>query len=132
MRSTTAALLTAVVLAATGAYYWLSGPSLRSIAGKVTELNASLPTMVDAGTRLEEVTLGDTDIVYRYTLVDISTYSIRGEDLARILEPKVRAAVCDATMTRTLLDNDYTVYHRYHGKDRRLITEIGIKRDHCD
>lgn len=124
-------LLVAGLVVAGLAYRWWSAPTLADVESMVNGLNARLPVMTDATTRLEKVTLGDDDIVYRYTLTNALSGGLEGGDLAAALEPQVRPAICAAPMLQTLLRHGRVVRYQYHANDRKLITEIVVKPGEC-
>jgi hypothetical protein len=126
-----------IALVATGAigaaiYLGRDGePTMEDVAEMVRQLNDGLPAMADAATRLDSVTLGEGEIVYKYSLVDYSSFDLRRDQMAALLRPQFRKAACSAAMMKPLWRAGYSARYRVYGKNKQLVTEVVLRPHDC-
>lgn len=106
-------------------------PTMADVAEMVRDLNDGLPAMADAGTRLDSVTLGEREIVYKYGLIDYSSYDLPRDKMAALLRPKLQKAACSAPMMKPLWRAGYSARYLLYGKYKQLVAEVMIQPHDC-
>lgn len=104
---------------------------ISSVARLVEELNQGLPAMADSGTRLDSVVLEDKELRYNYEMLNYTSVDLPREQLSAVLGKQIRGAACGSPQMKPLWKNGYSARYLYHGKDKRLITEIVVKPSDC-
>jgi hypothetical protein len=106
-------------------------PTMDDVAEMVRKLNDGLPAMADAATRLDSVSLSHGEIVYKYSLVDHSSYDLPRDQMTALLRPQFRKAACSAAMMKPLWRAGYSARYRVYGKNEQLVTEILLRPHDC-
>lgn len=101
------------------------------IAEQLRLINRSLPRMVDNDTRLDRISIFDSNIHYNYTLVNVEAIDINIDRLKNALTPVVKLNTCEDEDMRAILDNDMDVTFAYHDKMSNAVITITVSREDC-
>lgn len=139
-----AAVILVAILAAAGAYFLAREgtrallqrnedvTSQRALSQMASELNKTLPMMVDKETELISAVGLEGVIAYNYRLVNISADNIRPDEFVNAIRPHVTNAVYTDPQTRhTFLRKGVTMRYSYADKDRRHIARFDVRPADC-
>lgn len=103
-------------------------PSFDEVLMKTaSELNKSLPMMVDSETQLDNtISLPDNTFQYNYTLINIDVDSIVAEELHEALEGRLANNIKNNPDMKAFRENEVTMCYSYSDKDGQFITKIII------
>lgn len=105
----------------------------KQVLNKVaSEINKSLPMMVDKDTELYSTVGLERTIVYNYRLVNIVSTDISPEKLVVILKPQVKSSACSTPETRnTFLRKGVTLRYTYADKHKHYIANFDVTPPDC-
>lgn len=112
-----------------GAYY--SNAELAKVA---SEINKTLPMMVDGETQLDTTIGTDNMIAYHYTLVNYDSSALDGDSFKSILiENGLVRKVCSTPETYdNFISKGVEMRYSYFGNDGKFVTGITVKPSMCD
>lgn len=96
-----------------------------------SQLNAKLPMMVDAGTRLDGVMGVNKTLRYNFTLLNHSSSSITDQDVRNVLQRKIENNVCTSQETLSFIKNGVTLSYAYYGNEGKQISVISVSPSQC-
>lgn len=110
------------------AYY--SNAELAKIA---SEINRTLPMMVDGETQLDTTVGINNAIAYHYTLVNYDSSTLDGDDLKKaLIENGLVQKACTTPETYSnFLSKGVEMQYKYYGNDGKFVTEVTIKSSMC-
>ena len=98
-----------------------------------TEINKSVPKMIDAETRFDSTTTYSNTLVYNYTIVNIGSSGVSEQLLKETLGNKVINGVCaNKDLVDSFLNMGVTLIYRYLGNEGGLIGEIVVSPEQCE
>ena len=95
------------------------------------EINAKLPQMIDAETRLDSAAGINRKVRYNFTLVNYSAEEIKVPAFNKSMRPKLIKNVCAAKEMAIFLNNDIPVSYAYYGKQGKQITVLTVTASDC-
>lgn len=95
------------------------------------ELNAKLPIMVDANTRLDSTIGLNEQFRYNYTLVNYSSSQVSGSQIESAMGQKLVNNVCTSKEMQVFVKNGVTVSYAYFGNDGKQIAVISVTPSQC-
>lgn len=96
-----------------------------------SELNAKLPMMVDAETRLDSSIGLNNTLRYNYTLINHTLSTVTAEQIDSALGEKLVNNVCTSREMQVFVKNGVTVTYAYYGSDGGQITVIAVPPSKC-
>jgi hypothetical protein len=115
--------------------YWSSSSDPRSVEylNKVaTDINRSVPVMIDAETELLPSTAGYAMLVYNYRLVKYSVRQLDHQKFAAGAKQKIVQAACNRPETRDgFLKEGVTLRYSYFDKDKQHIATVEVVPADC-
>jgi len=101
--------------------------------GKVaTELNRSVPVMIDAETELLPARSAHAMLIYNYRLVKYSVSQLDHQKFAAGAKQKVAQGACNAPETREdFLKQGVTLRYSYFDKDKQHIATVDVTPADC-
>ncbi len=97
----------------------------------VSELNRSLPMMVDSETRLDNAMGFNKILKYNNTLINYTANEISPSNIFNALDKKITNSVCTSKEMKIFLDNDVTISYSYSGKNGKHIIDIKVSKSKC-
>ena len=124
-------MIAAAILGYTAVSY-LMRPSAASfdkgLMAAASELNKTLPMMVDNETRFDSAVAGPGRMFfYSYTLVNMSGADVDPADFAAKMTPKLVNNYRTLPQMKTFRNNKVTLNYIYHDKDGVVITNIEVR-----
>lgn len=105
---------------------------VEQLAALAVKANRNLPVMVDAQTRLDEVTTGPgAQMTYRYTLPNHASVAGSAQWIATDVRLAVTREVCVNAELRALLSAGTTLVYVYHDKDGQTINQFLVLDGSC-
>ncbi len=106
--------------------------TLEAALGKAaSELNAKLPMMVDAETRLDSSMGTNKTFRYNYTLVNHTSSTVSPAQVVEALERKLTNNVCTSSDMKVFVNNGVVVSYAYFGSDGKQIAIITVPPAKC-
>lgn len=96
-----------------------------------SQLNAKLPMMVDANTRLDSVMGINRTLRYNYTLINHSSLNVTDQDVRNSLQQKIENNVCTSQETLSFIKNGVTISYAYYGSEGKQISVISVSPSLC-
>jgi len=100
---------------------------LREVA---SELNETVPTPVDADTRLDNVAAEDRRLIYYYTITTQDAAEVDLPSFEGAMRTKILDTACSEM--QDLLEPGVVVVYSYSGRDERPLTSISVHRSDCE
>ncbi len=99
----------------------------QAIVATSSQLNKTLPMMVDKETRLDNTVAGlDKTIIYRYTLVNMNAADVPKDKLVAAVRPGVVATYKTNDSMKEFRNNGVTMKYQYSDKGGVFITEFSV------
>ena len=96
------------------------------------QVNATLPTMIDEETRMDNVTVGpEARITYHYSFPNYSAGEIDSSWLLTNLRPDLKNNVCANSDMKPSLEYGGTYTYSYSGNDGILIVSFNLNGTDC-
>jgi hypothetical protein len=106
-----------------GQGFFRGAPDVEDIAVKV---NKHFPRMIDEDTRIDGVTAGDNQLIYRCTLINHRAADIDQVMFAQYMENEVRATTFNDKYARQFLENGISLRIDYYSADDYLLASIEL------
>lgn len=109
------------------------GPgSLAVLSRMASELNKTMPMMVDSQTELSNVGALPNTVVYHYRLVDVENTAVKPSELIQAARPPALKRACSTPETRDgLLKRGITMRFSYSDKERTFIGAFDVAPADC-
>lgn len=115
-----------------GSYEKNSGTPIEDLLPKfASQLNAKLPMMVDADTRLDSVMGVNKTLRYNYTLVNYSASNVTEQDVRSAMQQKIENSVCTSQESLSFIKNGATLSYAYYGNEGKQIAVISVSPAQC-
>lgn len=88
--------------------------------------------MVDKETQLKNVSVGDAEIVYTYSLINYSSVEVDAREFLTEMTPSVRNWACTSPDMKAFWKNGISVRYTYSGNDNRFIGDIRVRPSDCE
>ena len=125
-----------IVAALIGAFFGMTvfrhcanqAPSIdQAIVATSSQLNKTLPMMVDSETRLDNTMAApDKTIIYRYTLINMNAADIKKDQLVTAIRPQVVATYKTNDTMKEFRNNGITMQYQYSDKSGVFITQFSV------
>jgi hypothetical protein len=130
------ALFLLVCLVVAGYFFWQSadktnGPAIAKIQQQALEVNSKTPMMIDNSTRLDQVVVEDKTIIYKTTLVNLTTETADQDLFKKKIGPFLADKYCSDKKSREALELGVEYGHEYFGNDGILLYTAKISLDDC-
>lgn len=96
-----------------------------------SDLNATLPMMVDEETRLDSTMGVDRRFRYNYTLVNFAAEDVDATAVRDVMEPNLNNTVCSTADMKYFVDNNVPVTYAYYGMNGIEIVTITVDTSKC-
>ncbi|HYW03560.1 MAG TPA: hypothetical protein VFA86_06410 [Gammaproteobacteria bacterium] len=107
-------------------------PDINKLLSQTADrVNATLPRMVNDGTRLDSVRAGKGHLQYNYTLVKYTANQMDGAKLHAMIQPRLVKQVCSSRKMQVYMHSGVDVTYVYHGKDGKQITSVTVHQSDC-
>ena len=107
--------------------------SQQALSKVASELNKTLPMMVDQETELTNVLGLEATIVYNYRLVNMRASELDASRLLNELKPRVSTAACTTPQTRDdFLKKGVTMRYVYYDASRAHIASFDVNAASCN
>lgn len=91
------------------------------------ELNEQSPIQIDQFTRLDSAsTIGNTNLIYYYTLVEIEKSEVNLDTVNKYIRPGIIENVKNNPDLKMYRDNDITMDYKYFDKKGEFTLEISV------
>jgi hypothetical protein len=97
-----------------------------------SEMNKTLPMMVDAETRLDSTTGINRTIRYNYTMVNYTVADLDPAQFKQSMEPTIVNKVCTTKEMQVFVRNKVPVSFAYYDKQGKQITVITVPSSSCE
>lgn len=94
-----------------------------------SEINATLPMMVDSETRLDTTLVLDETFVYNYTLIHYNAGQITDKDINTFLATNILNKYC--TTDNSFAKMGVASNYNYYGNDAKLIGVVKVTPQQC-
>ncbi|NDL61886.1 hypothetical protein [Acerihabitans arboris] len=101
----------------------------QSLLQTASEMNSTLPMMVDEQTRLDNTLALDETFVYNYTLIHYNSGQITGKDINDFLFANILNKYC--TAKSSLAKMGVASNYNYYGNDAKLIGVVKVTPGQC-
>ncbi len=108
-----------------------SVPVQKSLEIAAKELNKNLPTMTDKEMRLERVTAEKSKMVYHFTLVHFTNWSMPFLKLKSLLYKDLKSQICNDNDSQMLLKKGVSIAYDYSDKDAKSIGTFSFDAKTC-
>ena len=123
----------AVTALAVAAFVTLSKRSITNQLAEVSrQMNATLPKMIDAETRLDETAVIDGGLQSHYTLVNYAAKEIDQADFRKRVQPKLVGVFCKSEQIRAFRAANVPFSYAYFGNDGEHIVTILVAAPLCE
>ena len=104
-------------------------PLAAALQKTAARMNASLPKMVDAGTRLDNTLVSGVAFIYNYTLIHYNSSELAANDIDTFLATAMLNHYCtaDASLVKMGVPVDYN----YYGNDAKFIGKVAVTPSQC-
>lgn len=96
-----------------------------------SDMNAGLPMMVDAETRLDSTIGIDRRFRYNYTLINYAADELDANAIRDSMTPSLNNTVCSTGDMKYFVDNEVPVTYAYYGKEGTEILTITVDTAKC-
>lgn len=96
-----------------------------------SDMNAGLPMMVDAETRLDSTMGIDRRFRYNYTLINYAADELDANAIRENMTPSLNNTVCSTGDMKYFVDNEVPVTYAYYGKEGTEILAITVETANC-
>ena len=136
LAKTFSALLVLICLVVASYFLWQSadktnGPAIAKILQKALEVNVRTPMMIDNSTRLDQIVVEDKTIIYKTTLVNLTTETADQDIFKKKIGPFLADKYCNDKKSREALELGVKYGHEYFGNDEVLLYTAKISFDDC-
>ncbi len=91
------------------------------------ELNRQSPIQIDEFTRLDSAaTLGKTNFIYHYTLLEIDKAEVNLDTVNKYLRPDIINTIKNSPELKVYRDNGITMDYKYYDKNGAFALEISV------
>jgi hypothetical protein len=97
-----------------------------------SQMNASLPMMVDKETRLDSTLALDGTFRYNYTLVNYPAESLDAGKFTDAMQPRIVNSICTMEDTQMFVNNGVRVIYAYFGRNGKSVTKVTVEPSMCD
>ena len=98
-----------------------------ALVATISQINKTLPMMVDKETRLDNTMAGpNKTIIYRYTLVNMNAADVQKEQLKSALRPHVLTSYKTDNGMKAFRDNGVIMEYQYSDKNGVYITDFSV------
>ena len=98
-----------------------------ALVATASQINQTLPMMVDKETRLDNTMAGPgKTIIYRYTLVNVRAADVHKEQLTSALRPRVLANYKTDSSMKAFRDQGVAMEYQYSDKNGAYITSFSV------
>ena len=94
-------------------------------------MNASLPTMVDSGTRLDRVTYESDSWQFFHTLINSSVDDLDVDIFERLMRSEIATNLCSDKELRSDLEKGGVFTYSYSDRNGSHITDIIVTKSEC-
>lgn len=119
----------------TGVESYLDGRKAENIDAALmkaaSDMNAGLPMMVDAETRLDSTMGIDRRFRYNYTLINYAADELDANAIRDSMAPSLNNTVCSTGDMKYFVDNQVPVTYAYYGKNGTEILTITVDTANC-
>ena len=106
--------------------------SLAATSRIASEVNKTMPIMVDQHTELMNVTPLPATVVYNYRLVSVEAGEFTIDDIASAIRPGAQESACSSPLTRDgLLKRGITMRFSYNDRNRKHIGAFDVRPADC-
>jgi hypothetical protein len=109
----------------------IAAPEKIDFIKESSELNKTLPIMIDEETQLDGTFFINNTFVYKNTLVNYNKDEITEEYLKNGMTELITNFICTTPEMKGFTDNGVSVGYRYYGNKGSYITEIKVSPDQC-
>lgn len=96
-----------------------------------SEMNTSLPMMIDSETRLDSTAGVNNTFIYKYTFVNYQKEALEIEEVKNTLLPKIKSGVCTTPELKIFRDNKVLMRYNYYDADGDFIFSIEADTKDC-
>lgn len=96
-----------------------------------SEMNKSLPMMVDRETQLYNVGAQENILVYNYILVNYASWEVDKNEFIRVMNPTLTNSACSRPELQTLWKNGISLDYSYSGNDHKFIEKVIVMPSDC-
>jgi len=105
--------------------------SVEFLTNVASEINKTLPMMVDKITRLNNVQAFKAKLAYNYTIKKVDELHITAHKIVAILKPISIQSICSNPDTQVFPDNDIDIEFNYFKENGQFITKFRVTSQDC-
>lgn len=109
-----------------------AGDLNKELVTPASQLNETLPMMVDSETRLDSTAGFNKTFRYNYTLVNYTSEELDPKSIEAALGEKLINSVCTTKEMEVFTKNSVPVSYAYHGKNGKQVTVITVSPSQCE
>jgi hypothetical protein len=103
-----------------------------SLREQARMMNASLPIMLDAGTRYDSVVYEPNQLIHTYTIVDSTRDEYDVDYFVEIMTSDLATSLCDDADTKAMLASGVTLVYSYSDRAGIGVADIIISNSDCE
>ncbi len=96
-----------------------------------SEVNKSLPMMVDKETELRSMSASEGAIIYNYVMVNYAAHEVDESRFLPSMRQQVESRACGEPSMKIFWENGVSAIYNYRGKDSQPIGEIIVTPQRC-
>ena len=96
-----------------------------------SEINKSLPMMVDQETELSNASASEGTIIYNYILVNYAAHEVDKSQFLVAMKQQVESHACGEPKMQIFWENGVSALYSYKGKDNQPIGEVVVTPERC-
>lgn len=107
-------------------------PSVKSdLSAASSQMNMSLPQLVDDNTRLDRTSVVDTSFVYHFTLLQFPAEDIDSNNFSDVMRAELHDSICQSEEMDVFIGNDIPLIYAYSGMYGESLASVIIDKNSC-